>query len=271
MNSIHSSRTIAVLMGLAVVATLALPAMAVTVEDQTVPNEGEVGARVSATYTLTDLYQDPDFERWTLVGETELENATWTIQFRDQTGSQVDQQQIDSQEIEVSDIAADRGIAEVEVRVTGNVPPIGAGNFTYPESNAFQVAKMDVFVSGGDSGDIGQWSATRYTADSRSAREELDQAQATIQDAEADGVDVESARSTFEAAQSAFRAGNFENAINLANQAEDEATTAQESAQSEGQLIQFVLIGLAIIVALAIVGGGFYMYRQRQQQDTKLR
>lgn len=271
MNSIHSSKPLAVLAALALVATLAVPVVAVTVQDEDVPNEAEVDSRVSATYTLTDLYQDPDFERWTLVGSTELRNATWTIQLRDQTGSQIDQIQIEQQDIEVEDISAERNIAEVEVRVTGNVPVIGPGNYTYPEQNDFQVARMDVFVGGGDSGDIGEWTATRHTENSREARQRLDAAREAIQAAEDEGLTVDDARSDFEAAKSAFRAGNFENAINLANQAEEQASSAQEQAESQSQLIQFALIGVGVLVLLAILGGGFYVYRQRQQQDTRIR
>jgi hypothetical protein len=271
MNSIHSSKPLAVLAALALVATLAVPVMAVTVQDEDVPDEAEVNSRVSATYTLTDLYQDPDFERWTLVGSTQLENATWTIQLRDQTGSQIDQIQIEDQNIEVEDISADRNIAEVEVRVTGHVPEIGPDNYTYPEQNDFRVARMDVFVGGGDSGDIGEWSATRHTSESREARQRLDAAMEAIQEAEDDGLNVDDARSDFEAAKSAFQAGNFENAINLANQAEAEATSAQEKAQSRSQLLLYGLIAVGVLALVAILGGGFYVYRQRQQQDTRIR
>lgn len=271
MNSIHSSRSAAVLAALLVVAALAVPVMAVTVDDEEVPEEAEVNSRVTATYVLTDLYQDPDFERWTLVGQTELDNATWTVSLRDQTGSQIDQVQIEDQEMTVEDISADRNVAEVEVRVTGNVPEIGDGNYTYPERNEFRIARMDVFVGGGDSGDVGEWTVVRYTEESREARSQLDDARQAIEDAEAADLEVGGAREDYRNAQRAFRNGNFELATDLATQAEEKATSAQEEAQSQGQLLQIGLIAVAVVAVLALLGGGFYVYRQRQQRDTRIR
>ena len=74
MNSSPSSSLLLVL----VCAVLAAGVVgAVDVDADTVPGSAEVGTDVSAEVALVELYDEAD--QWTLAGESELRNVTWTV------------------------------------------------------------------------------------------------------------------------------------------------------------------------------------------------
>lgn len=276
MNWTHSSKGAALLAVVVVAAAIAVPAMAVSVEKKDVPSDATVGEKITASYTLVEPFQNPQYNSWKLTAETGLRNVTWTIEYYDQTGSQIESFQVDGQTIgpaNTSPISTnrDQAIDKVVVKVTGDVPAIGQGNYTYPDEEKFLVASLTQSREGGTSNQIGSWSAVHYTEKSRQARTALDEAKQAIDSAESAGVSVEEANSDFESAKSAYEAGNFENAINLATDAKETAKSAQQSAESQSQMMQYALIGVGVLVLLALIGGAFYVYRQRQQQDTRLR
>jgi hypothetical protein len=247
------------------------PTAAVTVEDSEIPESPTVGDRVSGTVTLGELYRNPSYESWSLRGTTELRNVTWTVEFFDQTGSKVDQRDVDGKRLDVDGIDANAGVSEVVVTVTGQVPPIGDGNYTFPDRERFTVANLEQAREGGTAAEIDSWEAVHGTPNSRQARQQLTDARSAIETAKSQGLDVTEAETTFDAAVSAYENANFQNAVNLAAQARNTASEAVSQSETQSQRIQFLLVGAGVVVVLGIVGGGIYLYRQRQQSSTRLR
>ncbi|WP_435319453.1 hypothetical protein [Haloarchaeobius sp. TZWSO28] len=270
MNSSHSSKWAT----LAVVAILALAAVgtatAVQVTSDDVSSEAQVGEDYTATVTLGELYQNPDYTSWTLRGETELTDVTWTVTTTDtDTGNQIDRQSFDGQSFNYSNIDAEANDAnQITIEVTGTVPEVE--NFTYAEEETFVVASLTQVRDGGTSNDIATREAHHYTEDSRAARQAIADAEAAIDEAAAAGGDTSTAESSVESAISAYEGENFENAQTLAERAQNEADSAEQSAASAQQRNQLLLYGGAAILVLLLVGGGIYWYRQQQDDYSRL-
>lgn len=259
---------------LAAVAMLAVAAVgtaaAVQVADEDVPDEGQVGADYTATMTLGELYQNPDYTSWTLRGETELENVTWTVTTTDtDTGNQIDSQSFDGQTFNYSNIDAEANDAnQITVEVTGTVPSVE--NYTYPDEETFVVAELTQAREGGTSNEIASREAHHFTEGSQAARQAIGDAQDAIDAAQEAGGDTSTAESSLDSAISVYESGNFEEAQNLANRAQDEADTAKSNAQSTEQRNQLLLYAGVAIVVLALIGGGVYWYRQQQDDYSRL-
>jgi hypothetical protein len=240
----------------------AIPAGAVSVASEDVPDEAEVGSKVTASVTLDELYKNPQLEAWSLTGATQLEDVTWTVTYYDQTGSKVDQQSFDGQNFSGAEIVADDGTSEVEVSVTGTVP--GVENYSYDPAQAFTVMSLNQTREGGSSNDIGSWTAHHYTEESAAARGQLDSAQAAI--AAAGGANTQEAQNQFDNAVEAFEGEEFGLASNLAEDAESKANQAQQSSQTT-QLLIYAAGGLVVVALLA---GGFLYWKSQQQTYDKL-
>ncbi len=274
-----------VVLGVAVAGTAA----AVSVAEEDVPESATVGETVTASVTIDELYQNPNYEEWSIAGETELENVTWTVEFISQTGDEIRQVEVDGQSLNRSavedpaeltvDAAADTSAAEVQVQVTGDVPPVEA--YTYPElgQNGEQESFTIVTLTqdrgaGGTSSTIANpdggegWETIHFTSESQSARDALDSARETIQQAREEGLDVAEAESDFGQARQAYRAENFELAEQLAGDAE---AIAQDELDSQGGGLPVTIVAGAAVVVLVVAAAAVYVYRQRQEPDTKLR
>ncbi|MEF8808273.1 hypothetical protein [Natronomonas sp.] len=250
-----SSKLLSLLVAGLLVSSLAVgSAAAVDSSPEELPEESEVGTEYEATFELTNLFDE--FEQWTLNGETELTNVTWTVVQYDQAGNQVDQTSTDGQEFN-EDINIDDGTSRIEVQITGTTPEIG--NLSYDPEERFTAANFTQVREGGTQQDIATHDAHHYTADSKEARNAIDDASTIVE-----GSGDSEAESSLQSAISAYEAGNFDNAISLANRAEDEATQTQ-TRQS------FLLYGAAAVVVLLLLGGGYYLYKSRQQGPSRLR
>lgn len=264
MSWTHFSRGTAVLAVLALLLAAGTPAAAVSADADGVPSEVEVGEEVSATFTVDELFRNPSIEEWTLTGETELTNVTWTVVFYDSTGSKVDQHSHDGDNFSQDGVSADGGVDEIEVRVTGDAPTIE--EYTYDPEEEFLFASLTQAREGGNSDEIESWHAHHYTSESKDAREAIESAEAAIDDA--GGADTSDAESTLNNAISAYESGNdFDNAVDLAERSEREATDARQTSERNRLLMYAAggLIGLA-----AIVGGGYFVYKSRQDGYDKL-
>ena len=251
---------------IAVVCLLALsvasvPAAGVSVGDSTVTSDAEVGEQITATVTLTELYQNPSLEAWTLEGETELTGVTWTVEYYDQTGARVNQQSFDGQSFSGANIAAEDGTSEVQVRITGTVPEVT--EYSYDPAQSFTVLDLTQAREGGSSNDIDSWSATHYTEESREARNEIDDAATAVE-----GVDSQSAEQDLQRAIEAYNGDGdeFGLAIDLANQAQGEA----ESTQQSNQLIRLALYGAGGLVVIGLLVGGVLYWRSQQSGPDRL-
>jgi hypothetical protein len=251
---------------LAVVCLLALsvasvPAAGVSVGDSTVTSDAEVGTQITATVTLTELYQNPQLESWTLAGETELTAVTWTVEYYDQTGARVNQQSFDGRSFSGAQVSAEEGTSEVRVRITGTVPEVT--EYSYDPAQSFTVLDLTQTREGGSSTDIESWSATHYTEESREARTAIDDAAAAT-----GSVDSQEADRLLENAIEAYNGGGdeFSLAIDLASQAQTEAEQTRQS----NRLTRFALYGVGGLVVVGLLVGGVFYWRSKQGGPDKL-
>lgn len=257
-----SERVVLVALALLVVASAAaVPAGAAAVGSENVPDDAQVGSQVTATVTLTELYREPQLEEWQVTGRTAMTNATWTVVLYDQTGSKVSQASNDGATLNATTVSTADGTAEVEVRVTGTVPPVRS--YSYDPAQEFSVVTLTQGRPGGSSTSLGEWRATHYTGESREARDALDAARETIAATDADTSDAES---TFDRAVDAYEGGNFDNAVGLAGDAESQANAAAQSSRT----VELALYGAGALVLLGVVAGAVIWYRNRGDSYDKL-
>jgi hypothetical protein len=260
MTRTNWSRFSKLLLGLLVLVSAVAPAGAVSVDTSDVPGDAQVGEKVTATATLTDLYKDPQLEKWTLNGSTDLESVTWTVTYYDQTDAKVGQDSFDGQNFSGATVDAGAGIATVEVKVTGTAPEVES--YSYDPAQSFTVMSLEQTREGGATNDIDAWSARAYTEESQSARDALDAAAAAIDEAG----NPDAAEEKFSQAVDAYESENFELATELANEAESQANSVQKASQ-RNRLLMYAGAGV-FVLGLAI--GGFVWYRSQQQTYDKL-
>ena len=264
MTKTNWSRCSRLLLAVLLVASLSGAAVAVSVGDESVPSDAEVGTQVSGSVTLTQLYQNPQLESWELNGTTDLEQVTWTVVFYDQTGSKIDQQSVSGQNLSGVAVGTDDGVDEVEVRITGTVPEIE--NYSYDPAQTFLFAELVQTREGGASSSVESWQVDHYTADSREARQALDEAKTAIDEADAAGANVGEAETTFNQAVNAYEDESFDLAVELANEAEGQADSSAKSSQTTRTLLD---AGAAVVV-LALLVGGFLYWRSTQESYDRL-
>jgi len=254
MNSTHYSRVAL----LCLVGLLAFPgtASALSVSAEGVPSESAVGDEVTVTYTIDEPFTDVP-NQWTLQGQTELENVSWTVTVL-RAGSQIDggQETYGSQEFSQA-LDIDNNGDEVRVELTGTVPAIET--YSYQPEEQYTVATL-TRVSGNNENEIRSDSAHHYTSESREARNAIDSASAAI-NATGGNSEAEQLRDN---AISSYESGNFNNSIDLAQQAQNTAEQAQQSQQTTQTLLY---AGIGVVVLLVLGGVGFYFYSQSGGDD----
>jgi hypothetical protein len=221
---------------------------------QSLPEDSEVGTDVEASFEITELFDE--YESWTLAAETELENATWTIRQYDQAGSEIAREDLDGRNVS-QPISIEDGTASVEVSVTGTTPEIET--LSYEPPHRFVAAAFTLEREGGTSEEIAVHESHHYTEDSAAARDAIDSASEAVAESGSN-----EAQSSLDSAISAYESGNFENAIDLAERAESEA--------SQSRTTRNVLLGVgALVVVVLLAGGGYWLYRSRQQGPGRLK
>ncbi|MFW5938350.1 MAG: hypothetical protein ACOCSN_05340 [Halanaeroarchaeum sp.] len=259
MNWSRSSSATLVLVALLLVAVV--PAAGVTVSGDASPSAVEVGEKQDVTYTVEDLYTD--YDQYQLSGETDLTAVTWTVTTYDQTGAKIDQRQYNDQAFEHT-VAADEDLSSVEVRLQGTTPEWS--DWQYDPAQQLTLATFAQAQEGGSSTQIDTFEARPYTEESQSARTAIDDATEVIDDAESAGAGTDESEALVSNAISAYENGNFENAEDLATQAENQANSAAQSANRTDLL----LMAGGVIVLLAIVAGGIYWYLQQRESYDRL-
>ena len=250
MSSIRCSKTTVALLCLVGLLATTGVASAFTVSAEGVPTESAVGDEVSVTYTIDDPFTDVPNE-WTLVGETELENVSWTVTVL-RAGNQLDQETYGDQAFD-QDLDVDDNGDEVRVELSGTVPAVE--NYTYDPEERYTVASL-TRVSGSNEEVFRNDSAHHYTDQSREARTAIEDAEAAIESAGGN----EQAEQLRGNAISAYESEDFDNAVDLATQAESAANSASQTRT-------LLLVAGGIIALLALVGGGYYLYSQSQDDD----
>lgn len=257
MNSNPSSKLAALVVLAALLLAAVAPAAAVTAEADDAPSDAKVGEKVTATFTLTELYTD--YEQWTLSGETQLEDVTWTVTRYDQADNKIGSEAYDGQTFNQS-ISLENDVDSVTVEVTGVVPEVE--QYSYDPAQTFTLAALSQTREGGNSDEIEAWATHHYTDESREARAAIEAAASTNEDAGG----VAEAESTLENAVSSFENGNFENAISLAEKAEQSANSAKKSSETK-RLLLYAGGGL---LAIGLVVGGVFWWRSNQDSYDKL-
>ncbi len=261
MSWTHSSKAVAlgVLLAVALVAVGTAGAVQISGLDDA-PESGEAGESVTIEAELTEIYgEDVPDDEWTLAGDTELENADWTVIVRDAGGGEEERQDISGDSFE-QDLDRDANHVSVNVRVTGEVPDIDT--FDYEDTSVEEITAMELSQITGDSDRAslagGTHELQRYTDESQEARNAIESAQAAAEEADSD-----SARDRIQDAITFYNSGEFESAINAA---ED----AQSTAEGEEQTQQMLMFGGAGIVIIALLAGGIYYWRQSREDRSKL-
>lgn len=279
-----SSRISVLVVAAVLVASLAVPAAAVSIASEDVPEPAAADEEVTATFEITELYQDPSFESWNLTGSTELESVTWTVAFVNPSGETVATRNYDGQSFETPPVSSntdvdDDGDAEtitdMVVTVQGTVPE--PTNFTYPDEETYRVAEL-VQTRGqdGSTNSIGTWDSHFYTTGSEDtpgsnqARSAIERAEAAIANSTDAGGDVEDANASLTNAIEAYQTGEFQLAVNLANEAQTKADDAEQAANSSKQTNQLLMFGGIGVVALLIVVGVVWYVRNRGDDYDKL-
>jgi hypothetical protein len=251
MSWIRSSKAVAAVALLAIALLAAGTATAIEFNADT-PDAAEVGEEVTMSVEITDPFSDPRPSQYTIEGQTELQNPEWTIVARDNTDDIVAR----SNATNTLEVNADDSIVSIEVEVRGEVPSMDTFNYENPDEENYNVITLNR-QGAGLLADGAKWDAHRYTAESQEARNAIDEA--------ADAVDeADSGQDELDSAISAYNNANFELASDLADD-------AQSSAEGSQQTTQILLIGGALVVLVALVGGGAYVYKQRQKNTNKLR
>jgi hypothetical protein len=262
MNSNRYSK-LATLLVVMTVLTAAVPAASAlaTVQADDAPEEAQVGEEVTVTYTLTDLYEGDTPRQYTLRGDTNLTNASWSVTAFDSAGDQIGQTENYGGSSFEHPVSADDDVARLEVTVTGTVPEIA--NLSYDPAETFFLTEFTEVRDGGGSTTIDTWQTHHYTEDSREARDAIEAAEADIDDARDNGADVADAEDDLDNAVGFYEAGEFDKAIENAESAQNAAEQSQSSAQTQ----ELLLYGGVALVALFVLGGGGYVLYQRQQDD----
>lgn len=250
-----SSKLVAVAVAVLLFGTLfAGTTAAVQSSPQDLSEESEVGTDIETTFEITELFDE--FESWTLAAETELGNATWTVRQYDQAGSEISRNEINGQNA-TQTVNIEDGTATVEVRVTGTTPEISELSYDPPQE--FVVASFTQEREGGSNNDIATHEIHYYTQESKEAREAIDGARTAVE-----GSDSDEAQSSLDSAISSYENGNFENAIDLAERAESEASQSQFRRNA-------MIGGGALIVVLLVAFGGYRLYKSRQKGPSRLK
>lgn len=254
MNLNRSSKVVFVLLVLAV-ATVG-QAAAVSVSGENVPDSAKVGAQQDVTFTFTELYTD--YDEWTLRGQTELQQVSWTVTAYGVTGQQIEQQTYTGANFSYQVSASDNA-EKITVRLQGTTPEVE--QYQYEPAQSVTFATFLQSQEGGSATVIKTWENVRpYTAESQQARDAIQAAEQAIADAKAAGADTSEAEVLLENAIDAYNHANFQNAVDLAKQAQQKA----ESAQQSNQLLQWALIGVGVLVLLLLIAGGIWYYRKNQ-------
>lgn len=227
---------------------------AVEVDSESVPDSAEVGTDVSAEVSLTELYDSAD--QWTLEGESELRNVTWTIIGFNAADREVQSFRTTYAGAEFEQpVNLDSEVVRIRVELTGTVPEIE--NYSYDPPQEILAVGLTQVRPGGTSSEVMERNTHHYTEESRRAAEAIDGAEQAIEEVGGHP----QAETTLNNAISAYEAGNFDNAYDLARQA---LQTAQQASQNR-QRNQLLLYGALGVIIIGVIVGAVFWYRSRQQ------
>ena len=251
MNWNRSFKLLAVVVAVALLVGAVGTAVAFTFSGE-VTESAEANSQERFDVTLEDPFSQTD--NWTVRAESELDDATVDVEART-PGAQVVFEERGDGAVEHPVNIAD-GLTSVTVDVNGGVPEITEFDYENPEvENVTALRVIDL-----DRGEtLGTWEMHRFTDGSQSARTAIDQASETVDEAGSDD-----ARSRLDEAITLYNNAEFDEAIRIAEDAED-------IAEGEGETRQMLLIVGGLLAVVVAAGGVAYYMRTRQQPQNKLR
>ena len=255
MSWIRSSKGATLVALFALLLAAAGPAGALTISDQTDFEDSRVGETVSTTVVIEDPFTDQPDE-WTLRGSTELENVSWTVTVLQQ-GNQINETVYGDQTFEQT-LSLDNGGDEVQIDLVGDTPAVE--NHTYDPRETYVLWDL-VSVTGSSESTLNTSTVHHYTNDSREARNAIDNATMAV-----NGSGNQDAQDQLNRSVEAYNGGQFDLAIDTAQDAQN---TAEQAEQSQQQTQTLIYAAIALVV-LAIIGGGVYYWRANQDEPTKL-
>ncbi|MFB6166405.1 MAG: hypothetical protein ABEJ31_14700 [Haloarculaceae archaeon] len=229
-------------------------AAALSITASNAPADAHVGAEINTTVTIDDAYTDES--SWTLIGETELQNVSWTVEEYDQ-GDRISQDSYGGDSFD-QHVSSDPKGDELRVSIRGDVPEVPSYNYTNPEKENVTVVAIKQ-TTGNNTGTLQTYSVHAYTNDSRQARQAIDDAISSIDAAGGSPMQNDDIKSAI----SFYNGGQFQDAIRVAN-------NAQKHAQSSQQTQTFIFGGIGVVVLALLVGGVWY-WRNQQDDYDKLR
>ncbi len=217
-----------------------------------VTDSAEVNSQERFDVTLENPFTHTD--NWTVHAESGLDDATVDVEARTPGAQLVFEERGDGaveHQVNIED-----GLTTVTFEVNGGIPEITNYSYENPEEEnvtALRVIDQDRMET------IGTWEIHRYTEGSQNARAAIDQANVTVEESGSDD-----ARSRLDEAITLYNNAEFDEAIRIAEDAED-------IAEGEGQTRRMLLIIGGLIAVAVAAGGVAYYMRTRQQPQNKLR
>ena len=209
----------------------------------------EVDSQERIEVTLTDPF-DGQEDEWTVRAESDLDGATVTLS-ADPVDGNIQESGAGGAELP---IARGDGVTTVQIEVNGAVPPIA--NYSYENRSQENVTGLTVYD--GETA-LETWDLHRYTEASQEARQVLDSVSETVDDSGSDD-----ARDRLDEAIAFYDSGEFDRAIDAANDAED-------IAESEGETRRMLILAGGVVALLLAVGGVAYLLQTRKKPANKLR
>ncbi|WP_424017769.1 hypothetical protein ACOZ4N_18145 [Halorientalis pallida] len=224
------------------------------------PSEVKAETGTSVTVTLDDPYEGAPSE-WTLRAETNLTGErTWQISKRKFGSGSIENESGSGGSIETT-VSQSNDDESITLTITGTMPNRSVYNYD-PQQNLSAITLYRVTDSGETKVDT--INVPYYTAKSKEARKQIDQAKQAIDEA---GSVPDSARTDYQSAIEFYNSGQFASAIREANSAQEAAQQAEQSQQTT----QLLIYGGVGILVLALIGGGVWYWRNQQDDYDKLR
>lgn len=220
------------------------PVVAVTIGVSGLEDEEQVGEEIDLAFNVRDLADGP--ETWLLTGETELSDPEWRVLEYD--SGEVQSETVIENDSLTYEVDRDRDVHRIVVELRGTVPPIE--NYSYDPAEQVEVAN---FTQTNDTISQENWvySLRPYTEESEASRQALRSAELTILSAESFHADTSESIQLFQLATDAYASEDFETAISLAEQAEEQARQerAEQTAWNrtrDGAILGVLLFGIGL-------------------------
>lgn len=216
---------------------------AVDIENQYNPIEAEVDSEVNANLTITNLYENREYNYWTLNANTELKNPEWVLRLYNLSGELINRELYQENNFNYTQISVEKNVSKIQLDVIGIAPKIN--NYSYQTPQEFTILQIHQKNQDTRDNEIAKLTTYYYTEQSRTTRNLLDTIKNNI-DNKNNSAPSE-AKDLYNNSVSSFNNGNIENSLDLARQAQqkiEDSETTQIFANTG------ILIGILIIIVI---------------------